>query len=168
EAEAGLYGPMSETLGANSLVVGVIGAGAMGTGIAQVALSHGHRVLITDADLPALVRAREVLEKSFGREVEKGRMDRVAADGALRALQLVEPADGLGKFHECGIVIEAIVEKLDVKRATFRALETVIENGAILATNTSSLSIAAIAAGSVRPERVVGMHFFNPAPVLPL
>lgn len=159
---------MSDLPPANALVVGVIGAGAMGTGIAQLALAHGHRVLLTDADAPALVRASEHIEKAFAREVEKGRMTRVAADGALNAVQHVDPSEGLGAFRECGIVIEAIVEKLDVKQATFRALEVVLKEDAILATNTSSLSIAAIAAGSAHPERVVGMHFFNPAPVLPL
>jgi 3-hydroxybutyryl-CoA dehydrogenase len=153
---------------AGELVVGVIGAGAMGTGIAQVALAHGHRVLLSDADAPALARSRELLKKSLAREVEKGRLDEVAADGALNSLQPVDPASGLVAFSECGIVIEAIVERLDVKQATFRALEEVLKDEAILATNTSSLSIAAIAAASVHPGRVIGMHFFNPAPVLPL
>jgi 3-hydroxybutyryl-CoA dehydrogenase len=149
-------------------VIGVVGAGAMGTGIAQVALAHGHRVLLTDAHAPALPRARAGIEKALGREVEKGRLDAARLASAPERLTTVDPAEGLGAFADATFVIEAIVEKLDVKQATFRALEGVTQPHAVLATNTSSLSIASVAAACERPERVLGVHFFNPAPVLPL
>jgi len=151
-----------------STIVGVVGAGAMGSGIAQVALVHGHRTLVTDASLAAVHRVRDTIAASLQREVDKGRMTNDAMQAALARLELVEPEWGVGPLRECGLVIEAIVEELGVKEATFRALEQVVRPDCVLATNTSSLSIAAIAAGCNRPERVVGVHFFNPATVLPL
>jgi len=150
------------------VVVGVIGAGAMGSGIAQVALVRGHRVLLTDALLPAVRKAGAAIEAALEREVAKGRLSADDRQAALGRLQLVEPEHGVGPFRECGFVIEAIVEKLDVKQATFRALEQVVSPTCILATNTSSLSIASIGAACERPERLVGVHFFNPATILPL
>ena len=159
---------MSETqLGADT-VVGVVGAGAMGSGIAQVALLRGHRVLLTDALLPAVHKGRETIEKSLQREVDRGRLAASASSEALSRLHIVEPFNGLGPFRDCGFVIEAIVEKLEVKQATFQALELVVDPACILATNTSSLSIASIGAACERPERVLGVHFFNPATLLPL
>jgi 3-hydroxybutyryl-CoA dehydrogenase len=153
---------------AERMAVGVIGAGAMGTGIAQVALVHGHRVLLTDAIYRNVLKAQESIEKSLAREVEKGRLSEESRRDALQRLQLVEPDHGVRPFRDCGFVIEAIVEKLDVKQATFHALEAVLSRECILATNTSSLSVAAIGAGCTTPERVVGVHFFNPAAVMPL
>ncbi len=150
------------------MAVGIIGAGAMGTGIAQVALVHGHRVLLTDALYPSVLKARASLEKALAREVEKGRLTDAARSDALARLQLVEPDHGVRPFRDCGLVIEAIVEKLDVKQATFHALEAVVSPACILATNTSSLSVAAIGGACQHPERVVGVHFFNPATVMPL
>lgn len=149
-------------------VVGVVGAGAMGVGIAQVALQHGHRVLVTDAHAPALERARATLARSLAREVEKGRMQDEAAAAALERLTMVEPVVGLDDFAPCAMVIEAIVERLDVKQATFRSLEQVVGASCVLATNTSSLSVASIAGACRHPERVLGVHFFNPAPVMAL
>jgi len=153
---------------ADGMVVGVVGAGAMGSGIAQVALANGHRVLLTDAVYATVRRAQEAIAAGLAREVEKGRMTAEARDAALARLQLVEPDHGVGPFRECGIVIEAIVEKLEVKQATFRAIELVVAHDCILATNTSSLSVASIGGGCASPERVVGVHFFNPATVMPL
>jgi 3-hydroxybutyryl-CoA dehydrogenase len=149
-------------------VIGVVGAGAMGGGIAQIALSRGHRVLLTDALAPAVARGRTQIEKNLAREVEKGRLEAAEADAALGRLELVEPEAGLSHFGACGFVIEAIVEKLDVKQATFVALEKVVSPECVLATNTSSLSIASIASACEHPERLLGVHFFNPAPLLPL
>lgn len=152
----------------SDLVVGVVGAGAMGSGIAQVALTRGHRVLLTDALAPAVTRGRSQIEKNLARDVEKGRLRADEADAALGSLELVDPEEGLSRFGGCGFVIEAIVERLDVKQATFAALEQVVSPECVLATNTSSLSIASIGAACAHPERVIGVHFFNPAPVLPL
>lgn len=150
------------------LVIGVVGAGAMGGGIAQIALSRGHRVLLTDALASAVTRGQTQIEKNLAREVEKGRLGTADADAALGRLELVEPDAGLSHFGDCDFVVEAIVERLDVKQATFTALEKVVAPECVLATNTSSLSIASIAAACSHPERVLGVHFFNPAPLLPL
>ncbi|MFP5356535.1 MAG: 3-hydroxyacyl-CoA dehydrogenase NAD-binding domain-containing protein, partial [Gemmatimonadota bacterium] len=155
------------SLGAET-IVGVVGAGAMGSGIAQVALARGHRVRLTDASPAAVYKGRDTMAASLQREVDKGRMTADAMQGALERLELVEPERGVGPLRDCGLVIEAVIEQLDVKQATFRALEEVVASDCILATNTSSLSIASIAAGCKHPERVLGVHFFNPATVLPL
>lgn len=155
------------TLDTNT-TVGIIGAGAMGSGIAQVALTRGHRVLLTDARPPALVQARDVMVQQLRREVEKGRLSADAASNALECLRIIEPVDRYTAFATCGLVIEAIVEDLGTKRATFEEVERVVEPSCVLATNTSSLSIASIANACERPERVLGLHFFNPAPVMPL
>jgi 3-hydroxybutyryl-CoA dehydrogenase len=151
-------------------VVGVVGAGAMGSGIAQVAATRGHRVILADAIPSAIARAREGHAAAFAREVEKGRRPAAEAAAARERVTYVDGvgADALRSFAPCGLVIEAIIEDLDSKRALFRDLERVIAADAVLATNTSSLSIAALAGGRSAPERVVGIHFFNPAPVLPL
>jgi 3-hydroxybutyryl-CoA dehydrogenase len=157
------------TLGTGT-VVGVVGAGAMGAGIAQVAAARGHQVVLADAIAAALDRARDGHTKAMAREVEKGRLTREAADGVLRRITYVEgvSAAALRAFEACGLVIEAIVEDLPAKQALFRALEAEVVKDAVLASNTSSLSIAAIAGACAHPERVVGIHFFNPAPVMPL
>lgn len=149
-------------------VVGVVGAGAMGAGIAQVALRNGHRVLLADADAAALERARSTIAGGFHREVDKGRLTGPEADRALGLLVAVDPASGLGAFGEAKFVIEAIVERLDAKQSIFRALGPVVAPVCVLATNTSSLSIASIGAVVTAPERFLGVHFFNPAPIMPL
>ena len=148
--------------------IGVVGAGAMGSGIAQVAAVAGHRVMLADADPYAVRRARENLAKALAREVEKGRLP-AGADGAvLGRISFVEGVENLAAFADCGFAIEAIVERLDVKKTLFTALEAAVRDDAILATNTSSLPVAAIGSACKRPERVIGVHFFNPAPVMPL
>ena len=149
-------------------LIGVVGAGAMGAGIAQVALARGHPVVLTDSHAPALASARAGIERALQREVEKGRLTSENAGAALRRLSVTEPAAGVGAFASCAVVIEAIVERLDAKRSAFRALEGVVARDCILATNTSSLSIASIGAACEAPHRVLGVHFFNPAPVMPL
>ncbi len=153
---------------AQDTVVGVLGAGAMGTGIAQVALVNGHRVVLADARPDTAERASEALSRALAREVEKGRLSAAAANGAHRRLTVVRGIEDLSQFAECGLVIEAVVEDLGVKRESFRRLEDVVAADTVLATNTSSLSVASIAGGCRRPDRVIGVHFFNPAPVLPL
>jgi 3-hydroxybutyryl-CoA dehydrogenase len=151
-------------------MIGVVGAGAMGAGIAQVAAVRGHRVLLGDAQPSAIGRAQAGHVRAMDREVERGRLMRAEADAALERLTYIDgvSADQLAAFASCQLVIEAVVEDLAVKQALFRALEPVIAPGAVLATNTSSLSIAALGSACRRPERVLGVHFFNPAPVMPL
>jgi len=149
--------------------IGVVGAGAMGGGIAQVAAMAGHRVVIADSDSAAVTRASAAVSKALAREVEKGRMASGEDTATVARIEFVEAGTGdLRRFADCGLVIEAIVERLDTKRALFAALELVVPDECVLATNTSSLAIAAIGGGCRRPDRVVGVHFFNPAPVMPL
>ncbi len=150
-------------------VVGVIGAGAMGAGIAQVAARHGHRVILADAQSAAIAKASYGHAKAMAREVER---DRLTADEAADVLARITYVEGVGEalsaFAPCDVVIEAIVEKLDAKRALFGALELIVRDDAILASNTSSLSITAIASACKNSARVVGIHFFNPATYMPL
>lgn len=157
------------TLNTDTLV-GVIGAGAMGAGIAQVAATAGHTVLLSDARPDAAQRAIAGIEKNLQRQVERNKVsadDARAIVGRLRAVTTTEPGD-LSAFAECGFVIEAIVEDLQVKKHTFAALERVVRDTCVLATNTSSLAVTAIAAACTHSNRVVGVHFFNPATVMPL
>ena len=150
-------------------LVGVLGAGTMGAGIAQVAATAGHRVVLADAQEGAATRARDGHATAMAREVEKGRLTAdLAAELLARISYATVTSGSLAVFAGAGLVIEAIVEDLGVKKATFQALEAVTGEEALLATNTSSLSVTAIAAACRRAERVVGIHFFNPAPVLPL
>ncbi|MFD0352509.1 3-hydroxyacyl-CoA dehydrogenase [Streptomyces sp. NPDC127110] len=145
--------------------VAVIGAGTMGQGIAQVALLAGHRVRLYDS-VPE--RAREAVQTVGGRVerlVAKGRLDRAEADEAVGRLDSAETLTGLAS---AALVIEAIVEDVTVKRQLFAALEGVVAPDALLATNTSSLSVTELAAGLAHPNRFLGLHFFNPAPLLPL
>jgi 3-hydroxybutyryl-CoA dehydrogenase len=151
------------------LTVGVVGAGAMGRGIAQVAAAAGHRVLLSDAITAVVDRARDTIRAGLARDVAKGRLDQTRADALLARIENVGAMpESAGAFAECGVVIEAVAEDLGVKRALFTALEQVVTRDTILATNTSSLSIAAIGAATTHADRVVGMHFFNPAPLMAL
>lgn len=140
-------------------VIGVVGAGAMGAGIAQVAAQAGHRVLLADAQAGAVERAIALMTQGLHALAERGK---VSADEARAVPTRIQPAE-LMDFAASGLVIEAIVEDLEIKRALLRQLEGIVAPDCILATNTSSLSVTAIAAGLRHPERVVGMHFFNPA-----
>jgi 3-hydroxybutyryl-CoA dehydrogenase len=151
-------------------VIGVIGAGAMGAGIAQVAAVHGHAVVLADAMPAAIGRARTTHAKAMEREVEKARLTREAANAVLARITYVEGvgAESLAAFAPCAMAIEAIVERLDAKQDLLRTLEQIVSPTAILASNTSSLSIAALAGVCTHKTRVVGVHFFNPAPVMPL
>ena len=151
--------------------VGVVGGGAMGSGIAQVAAVHGHPVVLLDADRLALDRARGGIDKAIAREVEKKRLTAREGDAARARVQYggaLAGGDALGSLEGCGLVIEAIVEQLDAKRDLFGRMEGVVDPQCVLATNTSSLAVAAIAAACRGPDRVIGVHFFNPAPVMPL
>lgn len=160
---------MSMSLDSN-MVVGVVGAGAMGTGIAQVAAAAGHRVVLADATVGATQKAEGNLYKTMEREVQKERLSRNAADELLARIDYKVDAlgDDLRAYRDCGVVIEAIVEDLTAKQTLFRRLEAAVARDAVLATNTSSLSVASIASACETSGRVVGIHFFNPAPVMPL
>jgi 3-hydroxybutyryl-CoA dehydrogenase len=136
----------------------------MGSGIAQVAAACGDRVVVVDADHAALERARGAIEGAARREVEKGRLD----NEATLTARVEYHGEGLEAFAGCAMVIEAVVERLDVKREVFSRVERVVDDECVLASNTSSLSIAAIAGACKNPGRVIGVHFFNPAPVMPL
>jgi 3-hydroxybutyryl-CoA dehydrogenase len=145
--------------------VGVVGLGTMGAGIAQVCVQAGIETVGREVSEELCERGRGRIAHFLGRGVEKGRLTADERDAALdRLTTTTELADLAG----CDVVIEAIVEELDAKQQTFRALEAVVGDDAVLATNTSALSVTDIARATGRPERVVGMHFFNPAPVLPL
>jgi len=139
----------------------------MGSGIAQVAAVAGHPVILQDLEEGAIARARAGIDKALGRETEKNRLTRSAADAARERVRYVVGGD-LSTFAHCRLVIEAIVERLAPKRESFAAPERVVAPEAMLATNTSALSITTIAGACQRPERVVGLHFFNPAPMMPL
>jgi len=137
----------------------------MGAGIAQVALQAGSEVVGREVTAELGEQARERIGHYLGRAVEKGRMSSEERDAALGRLSTTTE---VGDLAACDLVIEAIVEDLDAKRELFAELDRVTAPGAILATNTSALSVTEIASSTGRPERVIGMHFFNPAPVLPL
>ncbi len=153
---------------AGTRTVGVIGAGAMGAGIAQVAARAGHPVLLADAAAAAVERARAQHTQALQREVEKDRLGADEAAAVLARIRYHTGVEDLSAFADCALVIEAIVERLDAKQALFARLQPMLAPSAVLASNTSSLSIAAIGAASPRPERVVGLHFFNPATLMPL
>ncbi len=145
--------------------IGILGSGSMGSGIAQVAATAGHEVILFDKNKEALTRASEKLQKILNRLVEKGRIDDATAKAIFGRIYLV---DNMNAYAECGLVIEAIIENLDVKKSVFQQMENIVSDDCILASNTSSLSIASIAAACEKSERVIGIHFFNPAPLMKL
>jgi 3-hydroxybutyryl-CoA dehydrogenase len=145
--------------------VGVIGLGTMGAGIAQVSVQAGFETVGRELTDELAERGRATIERYLTRGVEKGRMSEADRDTALARLTLTTD---LSDLSDCDLVIEAALEELDLKREIFAELDRVTAPDAVLATNTSALSVAEIAEATARPERVVGMHFFNPAPVLPL
>ncbi|HVD12751.1 MAG TPA: 3-hydroxyacyl-CoA dehydrogenase family protein [Gaiellaceae bacterium] len=145
--------------------VGVVGLGTMGAGIAQVCLQAGLEVVGREVSPELGERARGRIDHYLTRGVEKERLTQDEKDAALRRLELTTE---LGDLAWCQLVIEAAFEDVDVKRELFAGLDSIVPPPAILATNTSALSVTQIADGTATPERVVGLHFFNPAPVLPL
>ena len=145
--------------------VGVLGAGSMGSGIAQVAATAGHKVFLFDTNEEQLNKADAKLRKIMARLVEKGKIDQAEAD---RIIENINYSKSTQDFKNCGIIIEAIIENIDIKKKVFSGLEEVVSDNCILASNTSSLSIASIAAACKNDSRVIGIHFFNPAPLMPL
>jgi 3-hydroxybutyryl-CoA dehydrogenase len=145
------------------LVLGIVGAGAMGRGIAQIAALAGIRVLLYDSREEAIPEAIGFVRKMIMRLVEKGKLAAADAEASIERLQA---ADGIAALAPCQVVIEAVIEDLQVKRDLFRELESVVSPQCLLATNTSSLSVTAIAAACGEPGRVGGFHFFNPVPLM--
>ena len=146
-------------------VLGVLGAGAMGSGIAQVAASNGWEVRLVDINEDAIINARNKLQKILNRQVEKGRMTDVEVKGIMGRIYF---GSSLSSFEGSDLVIEAIVENLEIKKSVFQEIEGIVDENCILATNTSSLAVTSIAAAVEKSERVVGIHFFNPAPLMKL
>ncbi len=145
--------------------VGVVGLGAMGAGIAQLAIEAGYETIGREVSDELGGRAHERIAHFLGRKVDKDRMTAEERDAALASLSLTTSLDDLA---DCDLVVEAIVEELGAKLDLFRELESIVRRDAILATNTSALSVTEIASAVSTPERIVGMHFFNPAPLMPL
>jgi 3-hydroxybutyryl-CoA dehydrogenase len=145
--------------------VGVVGLGTMGAGIAQLCIQAGIPTVAREMTGELCEQARAGIERQLARGVERERLTEGEKDAALACLALTTDLEALS---DCDLVIEAIVEDLAVKRSLFAELDGIVGEHCILATNTSALSVGAIASASRRPERVVGLHFFNPAPVLPL
>ncbi|HYA25810.1 MAG TPA: 3-hydroxybutyryl-CoA dehydrogenase [Terriglobales bacterium] len=149
----------------NVALVGVVGAGTMGNGIAHVFARSGYQVLLCDVEQRFLDRALEIISKNLDREVAK---NKITADDKAAALGRIEPVTGRAKLANCDFLVEAATERFEIKAEIFRDLDRICRPEVILASNTSSISITKIAALTKRPEKVIGMHFFNPVPVMKL
>lgn len=147
------------------MIIGVIGSGAMGAGIAQVVATAGHTVRLLDQNAQALHRAGQSIRANLDKLTTKGKLTPEAATTIFNRLELTED---IHSFADCELVLEAIIEDLAVKQQLFREVELLVSETCILASNTSSLSITSIAAACRRPERFIGIHFFNPAPLMQL
>lgn len=145
--------------------IGVIGSGAMGSGIAQVAAQAGFEVVVFDQQKAALERAENGLKATLSKLVDKGK---ISAEDSVGILGRIAFRESLEALASSDLVIEAIVENIEVKKSVFQALEALVSDSCVLATNTSSLSVTAIAASCANPGRFIGIHFFNPAPLMPL
>ena len=146
-------------------IIGIIGSGAMGSGIAQVAATAGHKVILFDSNSFALEKAESSISSGLSKLVEKGKVN---LDESKNIFSRIKFSSYVQDFKPCGLVIEAIVENLEVKQKVFYDLEKIVYGNCVIASNTSSLSITAIASACAKPERIIGIHFFNPAPILPL
>ena len=142
--------------------VGIVGGGTMGNGIAQVFAVSGYKVRLRDVGQPQIDRAVSTIQKSLAKFVEKGKLDQEASQAALTR---IETTTELGDLADCDLVIEAIFENFDAKSAAFKELDTLLGSEAILASNTSSIDITRLAAVTGRPDKFIGMHFFNPVPL---
>jgi 3-hydroxybutyryl-CoA dehydrogenase len=149
----------------NIRVIGVVGAGQMGRGIAQVAIQSGYQVILFDAFEKALTGGADFIKNQLARGVEKNKWSQ---EDATKASLLLKTSAQISDLKDCDIVIEAATERRELKFEIFRNLDSVVKAGAILASNTSSISITEIAAQTKRPELVAGMHFMNPVPVMKL
>jgi len=154
-----------ETLDIMSETIGVIGAGTMGNGIAQVAARAGYNVVMRDVQDEFLQRGLSAIDKSLQRDVDK---ERLTADEKQAVLGRISTTTRIEDLSEASFVIEAVTENLQVKTELFKALDSILPTAAILASNTSSISITKLAATTRRPDKVIGMHFMNPVPVMKL
>jgi 3-hydroxybutyryl-CoA dehydrogenase len=145
--------------------VGVVGAGTMGSGIAQVFAQADYSVQLVDVARPMLDAARRNIEKSLGKFLEKGKLTAAARDAALARLSTATSLDSLA---DADYIVEAIVEDVEAKQSLFAGLDALVKQSTVLASNTSSISITSLGAATKRPERVLGMHFMNPVPLMPL
>lgn len=145
--------------------IGVIGAGQMGRGIAQVAAQTGLSVQLLDVDEATAENGIERIAKGLGRLVEK---EKISADDRTAILKRISPTGDYASFADCGLVVEAATEQFELKQKLFAKADEAMKAGAILASNTSSISITKLAAGTKRPEQVIGMHFMNPVPIMKL
>lgn len=146
-------------------IIGVVGSGAMGNGIAQVAATAGHPTIVYDTNSAALEKAKTNLSNSLKKLVEK---EKITSDKAQSILELTSYSSSIQDLKSCHLIIEAIVENIDVKQSVFKELESITSDTCVLASNTSSLSITSIASACNNPEKVIGIHFFNPATLMPL
>lgn len=145
--------------------IGVVGAGTMGNGIAQVAAEAGYQVIMRDVKEEFVQRGLSTINKNLSRAIRKGKLDE---NRAKEIMERIKGAVELEELADADVIIEAIIEKMEPKKALFNELDTICKETTIFATNTSGLSITEIAASTNRPEQVVGMHFFNPVPVMKL
>ncbi len=145
-------------------VIGIVGAGIMGRGIAQVAAKAGHQVVLYDSWDGAVDNAMKINEKELSKLVEKGKM---TEDAKKKTISLMKPTMKIEDLAPCDLIIEAIIENKDIKQEVFKQIEEICGD-VVIASNTSSISISALANGMKRPHRVIGMHFFNPAPIMKL
>ncbi len=146
-------------------LIGIVGAGAMGSGIAQIASQAGQDVVLFDLSQEALTSSSSKLQKVMNRLIEKGK---VTSDEAIAIQERIVRTTMVASLKDCDLIIEAVVEDLEVKKRVFKSIEEIASKEAIIASNTSSLSITSLASFCAHPERVVGLHFFNPAPLMPL
>ena len=146
-------------------VIGIVGAGAMGSGIAQIASQAGQDVVLFDLSQEALTSSSSKLQKVMNRLIEKGK---VTSDESIAIQERIVRTTMVTSLKDCDLIIEAVVEDLEVKKRVFKSIEEIASKEAIIASNTSSLSITSLASFCAHPDRVVGLHFFNPAPLMPL
>jgi 3-hydroxybutyryl-CoA dehydrogenase len=158
-----IFGALIKQMFSNQSQTGIIGSGAMGAGIAQVAAMAGHKVVLYDNNTAALDRAKNNLTTILNKLQDKGKIHSSAA-----VMQRFHFTTEMSSFAGCSLIVEAIVEKLEVKKSVFAEVERIVSDECVLATNTSSLSVTSIAAACKKPERVIGLHFFNPAPLMAL
>lgn len=149
----------------NKSVIGVVGSGAMGSGIAQVAATNNYKTIVFDTNSEAIEKAKKNLVSSLQKLVEK---QKISSDKSQEILNNIEFNNSISSLKDCDLIIEAIIENLAIKKTVFKDLEAIVSQKCVLASNTSSLSITSIAAACAIPERVIGIHFFNPATLMPL